>query len=647
MGWASAVGVLQHAHRRLALRSPLSGGAGLLGRCEIRRDTIFPDLEDEDALWSLYLDDTSLLEVMSARVAKELEGKPSEEQKRLRQAYAHWGIPVSMDKAVERQAKAEKLGAVIDGERGLLKGATVRALGGLSLGFWLLRQDAVPRKALQVFVGREVHTMQFRRPLFGTFDYLWKVISDGGALAELDGKAVEEVLLSGMCQPLRVTDLRSRLDAVVTASDASETGGGLVYSSKLTSEGVKELVALEEGLDELPAEDCRMDEEEVILVIDLFAGIGGLSRALQLAKVVVNRLIVVEQDQDCRRLNAARWPGCDLVVNVRKITKKDVEKWLRGVPGITGVVTGGGSPCQGLSQLSVNRRHLEDPRSGLFFDLVRVMGWIEEIAEEMGIWTIQMVENVVADDEDIAAMSDALGGRPLRACASGLSWVRRPRLYWSNVELEEHESFTSLAHELYMEVEFREELEPLEKAIDEGFHWPGGEKEPSRRLPTFTRAIPRVRPPAQPAGLDTCDEETVRRWQLDSMMFPPYTYRQEYLIESRSDPTVKRVASVTEGALQERRHQSCGGWGAAGEENGCPGEQLPHGHGGLPVGPLVMEPRGQDRPNWSAPNCAGVARWVRAARDGLLWHNYCWERKPWRHNVRNGSRRGTGHLWEE
>ena len=79
-------------------------------------------------------------------------------------------------------------------------------------------------------------------------------------MTPLGAKSVEEVLLSGMCQPLRVTDLRARLDAVVTASDASETGGGLVYSSKLTSQGVREVHALDEGLEELPGE-YHLDEE--------------------------------------------------------------------------------------------------------------------------------------------------------------------------------------------------------------------------------------------------------------------------------------------------------------------------------------------------------------------------------------------------
>ena len=86
----------------------------------------------------------------------------------------------------------------------------------------------MPRKALQVFLGREVHSLQFRRPLFGIFDYLWKEVGDGAPMLELGVKSVEEVLLAGMSQALRVTDLRAGLNEVVTASDASEHGGGMV-----------------------------------------------------------------------------------------------------------------------------------------------------------------------------------------------------------------------------------------------------------------------------------------------------------------------------------------------------------------------------------------------------------------------------------
>ena len=546
MGWASAVGVLQHAHRNLALRNPLSGGAGLLGRCEIRRDSLFPDLEVEDRLWSLYLDDTNLLEVLEEKVAKDMEGKTSAEQDQQREAYQHWGIPVCPNKSLVRAAKGEKLGAVLDGDRGILKGATRRALDSISLGMWILRQEFVPRKSLQVLLGREVHTMQFRRPIFGVFDYLWKEISDGAVMLDLGSKACEEIFMAAMSQPLRVTDLRSKIHEVVTASDASESGGGIVWGGKLTSQGIKEAYLVEEELEELPIDTPNFDDPQVILVFDFFAGIGGLSRALQLARVKVDRLVIIEKDPDCRRLNSVRWPGCDIWSDIERVSKKDVDRMMRSVPGLTGVLAGGGSPCQGLSKLSSDRQHLEDPRSRLFYCYSTILGWIEEVAKEMNIWCFLGLENVLGDDADIQEMNAVLGTKPLLVCASGLSRVRRPRLYWSNVTLEDHGSFTRAHHDLYDEVIFEEEPEPLSLVPDEGWHWPDGEADESLRLPTFTRAIPRKRPPAEPAGLKSCDEETVQRWKADRMKYPPYTYQEKFLMARSGSSQGERVASVGE-----------------------------------------------------------------------------------------------------
>lgn len=88
----------------------------MLGDLEIRKDAIFPELEPEgNAAWSLYLDDAAVLEILSEKVAKELEGKSSKEQDQLRRAYTHWGIPFSAEKALVRAKQAEKLGAVIKG----------------------------------------------------------------------------------------------------------------------------------------------------------------------------------------------------------------------------------------------------------------------------------------------------------------------------------------------------------------------------------------------------------------------------------------------------------------------------------------------------------------------------------------------------
>ena len=75
------------------------------------------------------------------------------------------------------------------------------------------------------------------------FSYLWKDVSDGAVLIQLDAKSVEEILMAGSSQALRVTELGARLHEVVRASDASETGGGSVYGSKLTAWGLREMCA--------------------------------------------------------------------------------------------------------------------------------------------------------------------------------------------------------------------------------------------------------------------------------------------------------------------------------------------------------------------------------------------------------------------
>eukprot|EP00438_Fugacium_kawagutii_P031803 Skav203274 [mRNA] locus=scaffold324:47756:49783:+ [translate_table: standard] len=545
MGWASAVGVLQHAHRRLALRPPLSGGAGLLGRCEIRRNAVFPDLADGDGLWSLYLDDASLIEMMDKKVSEELEGKPSEEQERLRKAYAHWGIPVSLPKALVRARSGEKLGAVLNGDLGQLRAASRRALETMGLGFWLFRQEGVPRKALQVFLGREVHTMQFRRQTFSIFDYLWKDIGEGEPILRLGVKSVEEILMAGCSHPLRYTDLRAKLNEVVTASDASETGGGMVYASKLTIRGLRDTLKAEEGLDDSPPEE-DLESAQKVVVFDCFAGIGGLSRALELAKVPVARLAVIEKEKDCRRLNSVRYPGADLWCDIKKVTKKDIEKVLRTTPGVTGVIAGGGSPCQGLSRLSSLRQHLDDERSKLFYDLVQLLNWVEEIAKEMKLWFVNFVENVVADQKDVEEMSRALGMKPAKVCPSRFSRVRRPRIFWSSVTVRDHPCFIRAQGDCCEEVIFDGPLEPLATIPDKGWRWRGGESSDEVKLPTFTRAIPRKRPPPSPAGYQQCSEETLGRWRQDHMKFPPYTYGPAFLFESTALPGYKRVASASE-----------------------------------------------------------------------------------------------------
>ena len=74
------------------------------------------------------MDDTSLFEITEARVAEDLK----EMLVGAGGSAASLWIPFSREKSSQRARKAEKLGSVVDGDSGALKGSTKRALDSLS-----------------------------------------------------------------------------------------------------------------------------------------------------------------------------------------------------------------------------------------------------------------------------------------------------------------------------------------------------------------------------------------------------------------------------------------------------------------------------------------------------------------------------------
>lgn len=149
-------------------------------------------------------------------------------------------------------------------------------------------------------------------------------------------------------------------------------------------------------------------------------------------------------------------------------------------PHAVGIVAGGGSPCQGLRRLSSTRDHLNDPRSKLFFEAVRIFKMMDAEAAWRNLWTLKLLENVVADLEDIQEMSDAL---KMRCRFSGRK---------------------------------------------------AGAREPDVRFPTFTRAIPRKKPPPSSAGLRSSLPGPVNeRRAEDGYRYPPYTGEVHDLDRSR------------------------------------------------------------------------------------------------------------------
>ena len=555
MGWSSAVAIMQCAHRQLALRSEMKMGAGLLEKAEIRKDAVFPALEDTPA-WTIYLDDTTIIEKVAKGVSAALEGKPAEEQSRLRKVYEWWGIPTNASKALERVRTAERLGALIDGEKGVLRVTTKRCLDLMSLGAWLRKQGSFPTTVLQIYAGKAVHILQFRRCLFSVLQEVFVEVSQNPT--EVRGKVslFDEMMLLECLLPVVCTDLKARIDPIVTASDACESGGGATYASRLSRLGEEELERLmEEDFPEgLSLADDFRDMSQKIVVIDLFAGVGGLERALQHAKIKPWFVVAVESDADCRRCLRRRFPGLELCTDIRRINKRMVQDWLRKIPDANGVICGGGSPCQGLSRLSADRTHLEDPRSALFFEAVRVMDLVKEVADAEGMWNIRFLENV-ADEEDIRTMSWALSMRPLLVDSQHLSRARRPRLFWVSVPLVSHEEVEVHQGSLFDEVVYGAATEPMHAILTEGWTWTPGERDSALRFPTFTRAIARKRPPKEPAGLASASESAKSRWEADQYRFPPYTYNAEYMIEDGQDRKRPLLAAERELLMGfERNH---------------------------------------------------------------------------------------------
>eukprot|EP00438_Fugacium_kawagutii_P030064 Skav225587 [mRNA] locus=scaffold901:108728:113061:+ [translate_table: standard] len=508
----------------------------------VRKDRQWPHLGDATPVWALYLDDTTFIRKLALEVAETLLGRPAPEQENMRRAYQYWGIPYNGKKAVEECEQAERLGSFLDGRRGRVGVTVKRLLENMSLGIWLLGQGQTTQKALQVFCGKEVHTLQFRRPLFSVFDEIWKLIMDTQSGHYLTRKVCEEIVTSLALAPLRFTDWRSELDPYVMASDASETGGAFVIARRLTQLGVAE-ASKEEGRDE--------EQRNGVVIIDFFAGIGGLLRSLERCGLKWEHRVVIEQDPACRRLIRRTWPGGAEFTDITKVSLAELVKEINKVESPTLVVAGGGSPCQGFSKLSTKRKHFADQRSGLFYNLADLLEGLQGHCKDNEIKFLGFCENVVMDGADRDEISFKLGYRPHLVESGDVSRVRRPRFYCLSEDLPSAPWLEVTTGQVASSVRLKGDLEPEGLWLPPDWTWSGSGTD--RRFPTFTRPIVRQRPPIDPAGLKSSSQEARLRWRDDHFRFPPYTYEEKYLIRSPSGILQKLPAQSREALMGFRR----------------------------------------------------------------------------------------------
>ena len=167
-----------------------------------------------------------------------------------------------------------------------------------------------------------------------------------------------------------------------------------------------------------------------------------------------------------------------------------------------------GTPCQDLCAANASRTGLEGKRSSLFFTLEEKSQLYKEAMPEAEV--ARILENVASMQAVARDVITAWRGvLPYKCCPSGKFPVRRPRFYWCDWEVPEQEGIQIKKGEDFYKISLtgkalsvKNYLPPHLKVLP-GF----------KAFPCFMQALPRRRPPLRPAGIDTCDDEALRRWE--------------------------------------------------------------------------------------------------------------------------------------
>jgi DNA (cytosine-5)-methyltransferase 1 len=112
------------------------------------------------------------------------------------------------------------------------------------------------------------------------------------------------------------------------------------------------------------------DPSDEIVVVSLFAGVGGLDHGFEAAGI--KTVVQVEWDAQCRRVLAVRFPDAVQFGDVREVPVEQI----RAVVGGRRVILIGGFPCQDLS-IAGSRSGLAGERSGLYRELLRIADGID------------------------------------------------------------------------------------------------------------------------------------------------------------------------------------------------------------------------------------------------------------------------------
>ena len=124
---------------------------------------------------------------------------------------------------------------------------------------------------------------------------------------------------------------------------------------------------------------------------------------------------------------------------------------------------------------------------------------------------------MAAADRDV--VSHYLGVRPIVACASGLSQVRRRRYLWASWKMLEWTGVSLKEEPDAWAVHFSATLPNPSLWLVAGWELVGPEEV---RFPTFMRAIFPNKETFLPSGIESIPADARKRWKVDKWRYPPY-----------------------------------------------------------------------------------------------------------------------------
>ncbi|CAK0853914.1 unnamed protein product [Prorocentrum cordatum] len=392
------------------------------------------------------------------------------------------GSPGSPGRDLHRVVRAATLGELVDGVEGVRRPPAGYIAVKASLTLWVLGQRRASMQLKRILPGRWGRGHGVRRPLAASFAYTWKWLNDPGCGGRFSVSVIEDwsmcLALSGRC----VADMRLEVDHLVTASDASEAAGAVVYSTALTERG--RVVA---GRCQRPAIAAR---EQEIALITVFDGIGGGRGALEILGLVPAVHLSFEVDPQAVRVARRACPDTHL----RDVASADpaaLASLLRARGRIARAVVIGGFPCQIYTSLNVDRQGSSDSRASLVDHMVRVIRGLRAAMPEVSVDFLGKNVASVAES-DILHLSGLFERTPLEVEAGDVGWVGRPRLSCPSWDfLPSYEAKTVMvltkdgaSRRLYrvsLEVErppLEEWLPPYQFHDKWCIHWPDGRTAP-------------------------------------------------------------------------------------------------------------------------------------------------------------------------